>query len=76
MKSELRSQLQLVRERRQPYGSTHGDGLGVSIARSRANHARRDLQDYSQWQQQALVIDLWFNLQAQSPITDIAGIKN
>ncbi len=42
-------------------------------------HAMREeiLQDfYSQWQQQALVIDLWFNLQAQSPTTDIAGIKN
>ena len=34
------------------------------------------LQDfYAKWEQQALVIDLWFNLQAQSPITDIAGVK-
>ena len=34
------------------------------------------LQDfYTKWEQQALVIDLWFNLQAQSPITDIAGVK-
>jgi aminopeptidase N len=30
---------------------------------------------YAKWEQQALVIDLWFNLQAQSPITDIAGVK-
>ena len=34
------------------------------------------LQDfYNNWQHEALVIDLWFNVQAQSPLTDVSGIK-
>ncbi len=35
------------------------------------------LQDfYAKWQREALVIDLWFNVQAQSPLTEVAGIKS
>ena len=30
---------------------------------------------YQRWQDYALVIDLWFNLQAQSPLTTIDGLK-
>jgi|TARA_B110000971_G_scaffold221984_2_gene272221 aminopeptidase N len=30
---------------------------------------------FQQWQDQALVIDLWFNLQAQSPVYDIAALE-
>ncbi len=30
---------------------------------------------FEQWQSQALVIDLWFNLQAQSPVYDIDALK-
>ena len=34
------------------------------------------LQDfYNNWQHEALVIDLWFNVQAQSPLTDVAVMK-
>ena len=76
--AELRSVL------RQRYASVDNlaDRLTVMALVCRlpeVGHAMREeiLQDfYSQWQQQALVIDLWFNLQAQSPTTDIAGIKN
>jgi aminopeptidase N len=30
---------------------------------------------FEQWQSQALVIDLWFNLQAQSPVYDPDALK-
>ncbi|MBL6815092.1 MAG: aminopeptidase N [Pseudomonadales bacterium] len=39
-------------------------------------YRRSLLQDfYSAWQDYALVIDLWFNLQAQSPLIDIDGLR-
>ncbi len=31
---------------------------------------------YQRWQDQALVIDLWFNVQAQSPLTDVAKLND
>ena len=30
---------------------------------------------YTQWQSEALVIDLWFNVQAQSPRTDVSAVQ-
>ena len=37
---------------------------------------QRILEDfYTQWQSQALVIDLWFNLQAQSPRSDVPALQ-
>ncbi len=30
---------------------------------------------FEKWQHEALVLDLWFSLQAQSPLTDVAGIE-
>ena len=35
------------------------------------------LQDfYQRWQNEALVIDLWFNLQAQSPLTSLSDLRS
>ena len=37
---------------------------------------QRILRDfYTRWESQALVIDLWFNVQAQSPLTDLAALR-
>ncbi len=41
-----------------------------------ADYRRSLLQDfYQRWKDYALVIDLWFNLQAQSPLITIEGLK-
>ncbi len=51
--------------------------LGIACRHERvsSDFRRHLLNDfYTAWKDYALVIDLWFNLQAQSPLIDIAGL--
>ena len=51
-------------------------GIACRSAGIGGEFRRSLLQDFHQaWKDYALVIDLWFNLQAQSPLIDIAGLK-
>ena len=52
--------------------------LGIACRHEGISQAyRRSLLEdfYTAWKDYALVIDLWFNLQAQSPLINIAGLK-
>ena len=52
--------------------------LGIACRHEGISEAYRSslLEEfYTAWKDYALVIDLWFNLQAQSPLIKIAGLK-